>query len=97
MSDYPDSSDITAIENWKPPSEWSGTAPWLPLLELVEDAWNKDMGAVRPEPGGGTAFITGGWSGNEEIICALQINSIAWCMLWLSSHRGGKYVFGDKP
>lgn len=35
---------------------------------------------------------TGGWSGNEEIICALQ-KSQFWFFWWESSRRGGHYYF----
>lgn len=37
---------------------------------------------------------TGGWSGNESIIQALQENK--WCMwylTWVQSRRGGHYIF----
>lgn len=95
MSHYPDSADIKAIEQWNPGPEWSGSESWLPILTLMEEAWNHDMGRViwndaRTE----CTFITGGWSGNEEILGAMSDNFAARSMLWLSSHRGGKEVYG---
>lgn len=36
---------------------------------------------------------TGGWSGNEDIIEAMQNNSMMWMHTWWSSRRGGHYVF----
>lgn len=36
---------------------------------------------------------TGGWSGNEDIIRALQENYVVWGITWQLSERGGRYVF----
>ena len=38
-------------------------------------------------------LLTGGWSGNEEIIAALQGNWTFWPRYWESSERGGRHVF----
>ncbi len=93
MSDYPDSAELTAIQTWTPGPKWSGGAPWLPILDLCDQAWNHDMGKVVRK-GTEVTFITGGWSGNEEILSMLESNFSAYSMLWLESHRGGKHVFG---
>jgi hypothetical protein len=36
---------------------------------------------------------TGGWSGNEDIINALQQNVVFWTKYWRTSKRGGFYAF----
>jgi hypothetical protein len=36
---------------------------------------------------------TGGWSGNEDIIAALQENRLFWMFYWQKSERGGHYYF----
>jgi hypothetical protein len=38
-------------------------------------------------------IATGGWSGNESVIEAMQKNIVIWAMTWESSHRGGGYWF----
>ncbi|MFA5247922.1 MAG: hypothetical protein WCX79_00615 [Candidatus Paceibacterota bacterium] len=36
---------------------------------------------------------TGGWSGNEEIISALEKNKVFWILYWQKTERGGHYYF----
>lgn len=40
---------------------------------------------------------TFGWSGNEDIIKALQENELIWLVSWYSSQRGGHYTFRINP
>lgn len=40
---------------------------------------------------------TGGWSGNESVIEAMMANSLFWATHWLSTRRGGHYVFLVAP
>ena len=39
---------------------------------------------------------TSGWSGNEDIIRAMQENNILWSDTWVQSRRGGHYIFEVK-
>ena len=39
---------------------------------------------------------TGGWSGNEDIIKAMQQNHVLWSVTWVQSRRGGHYIFEVK-
>lgn len=69
------------------------------LVELLYEA-TKAYGVVRIEPFDddyGRAMIrvytaTGGWSGNESIIGALE-RSFFWFAYWESSQRGGAFTF----
>lgn len=36
---------------------------------------------------------TGGWSGNESIVRAMEKNSMMWHLHWVQSRRGGHYIF----
>ncbi|HWO88896.1 MAG TPA: hypothetical protein VNL98_07075 [Gemmatimonadales bacterium] len=38
-------------------------------------------------------FATGGWSGNEAIIAALQRNLMVMAMCWRVSTRGGLHIY----
>lgn len=76
------------------------------LVGLVQSLWRphdlidmKQMDDPRwGEPCMEVTFITGGWSGNEDLLSALSQNdfqhqtNFAW-KYWESSHRGGKEVF----
>ena len=39
---------------------------------------------------------TSGWSGNEDIIRAMQQNHVLWSDAWVQSRRGGHYIFEVK-
>lgn len=56
--------------------------------------WNKEKGFVLKR--NKLILITGGWSGNEDIISALQNNYIFWGQCWQKSERGGRYTFKIK-
>lgn len=67
------------------------------LLDEIKPIWNyADAGYWHVEETD-THFkyhlSTIGWSGNEDIIRALQKNVLFWHMHWYSSKRGGHYVF----
>ena len=62
------------------------------VLEIAKDIWNTDYGALK-ETEDTLVFITGGWSGNEDIITAMEQNELFWLKHFYSYTRGGNYVF----
>lgn len=63
----------------------------IELYELLKVLF-KHYGSVE-RVGNFMQITTGGWSGNESVIDALQENVIFWTLYWESSHRGGMHVF----
>lgn len=92
---YPTEEFLTSIEIWR-------DRPYTELLDWIKPNWRySDFGywtqqaEINQHGRSVTAYrlSTGGWSGNESIIRALQDNHIFWSLCWVSSHRGGHYVF----
>lgn len=88
---YPTEETLMAIRAW--PKDWQA------LLEYVQEAWQYDDRITYSEsteefhPGFFWYLSTGGWSGNEDIISALQANTLFWVSCWWSSRRGGHFEF----
>lgn len=82
--DYPTEDTLTRIREW-PHTDFRG------LLEFVRGEW------TYPErfEGDGARYevSTGGWSGNEDLIGAMQRNVLFWAMCWEASRRGGWFAF----
>lgn len=82
---YPTDEQLEVIKKWNI-SDLHG------LMEYIREIWEfADWGWKQD---GGTYYIsTGGWSGNEDIIEAMQSNHMWWFMFWEQSKRGGHYIF----
>lgn len=95
---YPTRETLLKIE------EWSGSPQ--ELMKFVEDIWwmNSALWKVADTPHrwreGSTVktytVSTGGWSGNEDIIRAMERSSL-WSWIWYQSRRGGHYIFEIDP
>lgn len=77
---------VRAAGHW-----WSMTPPW---------GWTEDAVCPTPCPGGAAHLSgrmyrvsTGGWSGNEEILGAMEDNVACWLQCWEATSRGGHYEF----
>jgi len=88
---YPTEKEIKTIKSWdiikKGPED---------LIGFIEEIWKyADCGyfQLRGKRVLRLELHTAGWSGNEEIIEALQDNQIFWMLYWMKSVRGGHFYF----
>ena len=93
---YPTDDALEVIKNW----HWDDKRGWFKFIESVwwmrswgwkesleSDEWRKEEKVYRYN------ISTGGWSGNESVIYAMQENRWLWGMTWVQSRRGGHYIF----
>ena len=84
---YPTEETLQEIRDW-PHTDFKG------LIEFVGEAWRyPEYWRVMDYADLSVEASTGGWSGNESLISALYDNVMFWAMCWMSSKRGGHYVF----
>lgn len=64
------------------------------FMQLVLSHWHwEDFMYSYNQENGCMEMHTGGWSGNESIIDAMQRNRTFWSIFWYKSIRGGHYWF----
>ena len=97
---YPTESALQLLERW----HWADAKGWFEFAKSIW--WSPDWGWHETE-GGEDRWLnqelppdahryhisTGGWSGNEAVIRAMQSNSFMWALNWVQSRRGGHYIF----
>lgn len=89
MNEYPREAELTVIKEWD-----LLIKPVIGLLEYVRAIWKyEDRFVLTGKKVLRLYLSTGGWSGNESIIGALQQNFIFWSMCWVKHVRGGHYWF----
>lgn len=85
---YPDEEELARVRAW-PHTDLPG---WFAFVKSIwwQPAWGwQDATEAIPL----YCISTCGWSGNEEIIDAMQENAMCWALTWESSRRGGHYQF----
>jgi hypothetical protein len=82
---YPSDEELKAIEEYDLPGGVEG------LVDMIKDLWHYECGFVRK--GKVLELHTGGWSGNEDIIDALERNMCFFMFYWQKSERGGHHYF----
>ena len=85
---YPTDEELEIIKTWKISDGYDK------LMEYLKKQWR--WSDYIQSNGNITTISTGGWSGHEEIMQALQDNYVFWGICWLSSKRGGHYTFKIK-
>lgn len=90
---YPTDEQLEIIEKW----DWNDIPG---VFEYIKSLWFYDeyFSPVRDANSKKTIYMvsTVGWSGNESLIYALQKNYFIWSTTWVSSRRGGHYIFEVK-
>lgn len=66
--------------------------PWA-IVDMFQEEWQEYGTIVQNREKGDLQLWTGGWSGNEAIIAALQANLLFFSLYWQESKRGGYYRF----
>jgi hypothetical protein len=76
-------------------TRWEYEDGWVELMDFIRSIWwASDWGFHVEELGKLTYNLsTGGWSGNESIVQAMQRNYLFWTLTWMQSRRGGHYTF----
>jgi len=88
MGDYPDEAELEKLRTWEA-EDLDG------LIGFLVDGhwWLPEWGIREGEKKGEWFVSTGGWSGNEERIEAIQQNMEWWMLNWHSTRRGGHFIF----
>lgn len=93
---YPTDEELIKIETW------DYTDSFFDLAKFVQSIWNwgEDYAQISGEKTDEfdhkyreLRLITGGWSGNEDIVGALNDNRMFSMLCWQSSHRGGMHIY----
>lgn len=87
-SGYPTEETLTEIQYW--PVKTS--EDWIQLMGFIKSIWRYADFGYWEEDENYFKIATGGWSGNEDIIRALSLNTW-WDIKWELSRKGGAYEF----
>lgn len=91
---YPTLDALRLVENW----HHECAVTWFDFIhslwyargwasEVVKHRWLEDKHVMQFD------VSTAGWSGNEDIIKAMQKNEMLWWMTHYQTRRGGHYIF----
>lgn len=93
MSEYPREDELERVATWE--GDWRECFAfirsiwWMPDWGWHEATVTDDFDRIVTR----YSISTGGWSGNEDIIAAMERNWMLMAMTWQQSRRGGHYIF----
>lgn len=89
---YPTQEILAVIQGW----QWGDAEG---CFDFVRELWQYPHLWRESNDGENRLFkiSTGGWSGNESLISAMERNQMIWVLTWVSSRRGGHYEFEIQP
>lgn len=87
---YPTEGTLERIRTFDP-----FTGDLEEFIEYLMDNWQNGYIPKYNKKKHILKLSTGGWSGCESIITALQKNFAFWTLFWYSHVRGGHYEFRD--
>jgi hypothetical protein len=92
---YPTEDELKRIEEWTLRDGFEALGEyvcslwyfsnWAEFRDWKKDEYGDEYRELR--------LATAGWSGNEEIVSALDRNRMFNALCWQSSHRGGLYIY----
>ena len=86
---YPREEELITIKEWDLLEK-----SIIDLLDYVRELWKYDDRFVLTGKRVLRLYLsTGGWSGNESIIGALEQNLFFWSLCWVKHIRGGHFWF----
>jgi hypothetical protein len=86
---YPEEHELEKIRSWEIRDKQSLDE----MIEFIKSVWWSPDFGFKTDDDGKLYLSTGGWSGNEDIIDAMDKNHIFWWFCWEQSRRGGHYIF----
>lgn len=92
---YPTDEALEIVRLW----HWDDVPGWFKFIK--ELWWSSEWGWKEKDESHNYKknvivhrhyISTGGWSGNESIVHAMQKNDMMWNLTWEQSRRGGHYI-----
>jgi hypothetical protein len=86
-NEYPSAAELLKVTQWK----FTDRASLDAFLEYIRGLWFYPDRFVLTRRS--LYLSTGGWSGNDRVIAAMQKHPTFWLLWWKKSKRGGHYWF----